>query len=168
MTVTTAPDGMPAKDVEIYVVYTAIPSPGSDEDDPEPTPDPVTPEPTPMPEPVPTPEPGPAPAPAPVAPPVEVSESGTYAIVEDGEGGYILTPIEEIEVPLADIDLDEHKCCILHFLITLAALVILAVYMKNQKKRQERVFELRETIELEKTKRDLGEGKAVSEAEGEE
>ena len=168
LTVTTAPDGMPAKDVEIYVVYTAIPSPGSDEDDPEPTPDPVTPEPTPMPEPVPTPEPGPAPAPAPVAPPVEVSESGTYAIVEDGEGGYILTPIEEIEVPLADIDLDEHKCCILHFLITLAALIILAVYMKNQKKRQERVFELRETIELEKTKRDLGEGKAVSEAEGEE
>ena len=94
-----------------------------------------------------------------------MSESGTYAIVEDGEGGYILIPIEEIEVPLADIDLDVHKCCILHFLIMLAAFIILTVHMKNQKKRQARIFELREQNELEKAKRDLGEGKAVPAAE---
>ena len=167
LVVTTAPDGMPAKDVEIYVVYTAIPTSGPETDDPDPTPDPQ-PEPTPDPQPEPT--PGPTPAPVPVPTPVpEVSESGTYAIVEDDEGNYILTPIEEIEVPLADIDLGEHKCCILHFLIMLAAFIILAVHMRNQKKRQARVFELREEIELEKAKKDLGEGRAVAApAEGKE
>ena len=162
LVVTTAPDGMPAQDVEIYVVYTAIPAPGPGTPDPEPEPDPEpTPDPTPDPEPAPT--PGPTPAPTPV--PVEESESGTYAITQDEEGNYVLTPIEEIEVPLADIDLDEHKCCILHFLIMLAAFIILAVHMRNQKKRQARVFELREEIELEKTKKDLGEGRAVPAAE---
>ena len=91
-----------------------------------------------------------------------MSESGTYAIVEDGEGGYILTPIEEIEVPLANIELDNHKCCILHFLIMLAAFIILAVHMRNQKKRQARVFELREQVELETAKRDLGKENAAN------
>lgn len=169
LSVTTGPDGMPARNLEFWVVYEAIVIPATDPDptptpdpDPDPTPDPT---PTPGPEPIPTPEPTPTPAPAPT-PDIPVEEPEEYVITQDEDGKYVLTPISEIEVPLADIDLDDHKCCILHFLIMLAAFIILAVHIRNQKKRQARVFELREEIELEKAKKDLGEGRAVPIAEG--
>ena len=167
LVVTTAPDGMPAKDVEIYVVYTAIPKPEPEtpEDEPEESEPEVYPAPETFVIPAPTPGTTPEAVPATVAPPTEESESGTYALVEDGEGGYILTPIEDIEVPLADLNLNDHECCILHFLIMLAAFIILAVHINKQKKRQARVFELRETIELERVKKDLGKGNVVPEAE---
>ena len=66
---------------------------------------------------------------------------------------------------MADLNLNDHECCILHFLIMLAAFIILAVHINKQKKRQARVFELRETIELERVKKDLGKGNVVPEAE---
>lgn len=152
--ITTAPDGMPGRDLEFSVVYI------QQEESPS---SPGTPQGT---EPQPQPETGAEPTAQPendtaaLETPV-TEEPEDYAIVEDEQGNYILTPVAEIEVPLADIDLEEHACCILHFLLMLAAFILLTVHMRNQKKRQERVFELREKIELEKAEKGLGEGNFV-------
>nr|WP_320025574.1 MBG domain-containing protein [uncultured Acetobacterium sp.] len=56
------------------------------------------------------------------------------------------TTIEDQKTPLASTELDEHKCCILHFLILLLALLILILYTRSMKKRQEHIFELRTMI----------------------
>lgn len=154
--ITTAPDGMPGRDLEFSVVYTP------QEETPAAPAAPQEPEPQPQPQPETGTEP-PAQAEDDTAaletPAAEEPED--YAIAEDDDGDYILTPVAEIEVPLADIDLEEHTCCILHFLLMLAAFILLTVHMRKQKKRQERVFELREKLELEKAEKELGDGKAV-------
>ncbi len=59
-----------------------------------------------------------------------------------------LKEVPDEKVPLANMDLDQHKCCILHFLIMLLALIVELFYTRSMKKRQARIFELREQIEL--------------------
>lgn len=61
--------------------------------------------------------------------------------------------IDEEEVPLANEDL--HDCCIFHFLEMLLALILLAWYTHDSKKRQQKIFELREQLGTEQTKRGI-------------
>lgn len=75
---------------------------------------------------------------------------------EDGEepvGVEELVGIEEEEVPLANEDI--HDCCIFHFLEMLLAIIILAWYTHNSKKRQKRIFELREQLAVEQVNRGI-------------
>ena len=51
-------------------------------------------------------------------------------------------------VPLANRASKDHKCCILHFLLLLLALLVEIGYTRSMKKRQERIFELREEIAM--------------------
>jgi uncharacterized repeat protein (TIGR01451 family) len=63
---------------------------------------------------------------------------------------------DDDEVPLANTNLDnEHKCCVLHFLIMLIAMIVLGFYTRSAKKRQKKIFELREELESEQAKREL-------------
>ena len=61
---------------------------------------------------------------------------------------------EDEDVPLANMK-GEHKCCIFHFPLMLIALIILALYTRSMKKRQEEIFELREKIDEERARRGL-------------
>ncbi|KMZ54503.1 InlB B-repeat-containing protein [Dorea sp. D27] len=51
-------------------------------------------------------------------------------------------------VPLANRASKDHKCCILHFLLLLLALLVELGYTRSMKKRQERIFELREELAM--------------------
>ncbi len=108
---------MPAEDRTIVVIYAAVPGPdGGDEDDETTEATEATEE-----------------------PPVD---PGAYT--EDPDD-YTLTPITDEETPLANLD-EEHTCCILHFLLMLAAMIVLGFYTKSRKKHQERIFELKRTL----------------------
>ena len=61
---------------------------------------------------------------------------------------------EDDEVPLANMK-SEHRCCIFHFLLMLIALILLALYTRNMKKRQEELFELRRQIDEERAAQGL-------------
>lgn len=61
---------------------------------------------------------------------------------------------EDDEVPLANMK-GEHRCCIFHFLLMLIALILLALYTRNMKKRQEELFELRRQIDEERAAQGL-------------
>ena len=152
--------------------------------DPDPTPTPPTPDPTPIPTPiveetvpgVPPVPPTPAAVPAGAAPavvpagavPVEAADPGLVAIDdeevplagtligEDEDGNITLTPITEEEIPLANRDLDDHKCCALSFLLMLATLIIYTCYTHSMKKRQEKLAELKDQLAEETLKRRLG------------
>ena len=76
-------------------------------------------------------------------------------VTPDGNGGYELTPIAENETPLANLDLGDHDCCILHFLLMALAFLVLCFYTRSRKKHQKKIFELREELELEKKRRGL-------------
>ncbi|NCC00379.1 MAG: hypothetical protein EOM34_06825, partial [Clostridia bacterium] len=102
----------------------------------------------------PTPDATPTPAviPAPAAP-VAAAPAAVTTIAEpevplaaepDDNADYDLSVIDEEEVPLADMD--DHKCCILHFLLLCLGLLIEIWYTHDQKKRQKRIFELREML----------------------
>lgn len=108
---------MPAEDRTIVVIYAAVPGPdGGDEDDETTEATEATEE-----------------------PPVD---PGAYT--EDPDD-YTLTPITDEETPLANLD-EEHTCCILHFLVMLAAMVVLGFYTGSKKKHQARIFELKRTL----------------------
>ena len=74
-------------------------------------------------------------------------DPGVY--IEDPDD-YTLTPITEEEPPLADLDVGDHTCCIMHFLLMLAAMVVLGFYTDSKKKHQARIFELKRTLAMEK------------------
>ena len=142
---------------------------------PVPTPDP-TPTPDPAPTPDPTPAPGPAPettpqqnpgTTAPVNPAdddtddadtddadvIDIDDEetplGDAPENEESETEYDLTVLEDEETPLSDGQDNgdsNHKCCILHFLLLCAALIIELLYTHSQKKRQKHIFELREML----------------------
>lgn len=76
-------------------------------------------------------------------------DPGVY--IEDPDD-YTLTPITEEETPLADLDVGDHTCCIMHFLLMLAAMVVLGFYTDSKKKHQARIFELKRTLAMEKGK----------------
>ena len=62
---------------------------------------------------------------------------------------------DDEEVPLADQKLDDHKCCILHFLIMLLALIIGIFATSSMKKRQKKLQEVREELDCELARRGL-------------
>ena len=130
--------GMPANDVTVTVVYTANPVPVVIPDTPN-TPDDGGNNDTPADDSsngtVPTDNTGEEVSPA-------ETEDGVIETTDDG--GYDVTPIDKGETPLANINLDDHACCILHFLIMLLTLIIFALYTKSRKNRQMKVEELRE------------------------
>lgn len=57
-----------------------------------------------------------------------------------------IIPVDEDGVPLANKVATDHKCCFIHLLLLLAALVIEISYTRSAKKRQQRIFLLREQI----------------------
>ena len=134
--VRTGADGMPARDVVITIIYTA---------------NPVTPT-TPTTPATPGGGDGTAVTPAPAAAADGTPVGAEVALTEDGDVEVV--PVVEEEVPLAKRDLDDHECCILHFLLMLAAMIVYAAYTRSMKKRQERIAELAEELETEKLKRE--------------
>ena len=136
--VRTGADGMPARDVVITIIYTANPV--------TPT-TPTTPTPT-----TPGGGDGTAVTPAPAAAADGTPVGAEVALTEDGDVEVV--PVVEEEVPLAKRDLDDHECCILHFLLMLAAMIVYAAYTRSMKKRQEKIAELAEELETEKLKRE--------------
>ena len=136
--VRTGADGMPARDVVITIIYTANPV--------TPT-TPTTPTPT-----TPGGGDGTAVTPAPAAAADGTPVGAEVALTEDGDVEVV--PVVEEEVPLAKRDLDDHKCCVLHFLLMLAAMIVYAAYTRSMKKRQEKIAELAEELETEKLKRE--------------
>ncbi|MDD3138268.1 MAG: MBG domain-containing protein, partial [Lachnospiraceae bacterium] len=93
--------------------------------------------------------PVPTPTPAVKTPVVTVTDEAVPLTNIDTESkGYQLTEVPDEKVPLAKVDLNEHKCCILHFLIMLLAFVVELCYTRSMKRRQARIFELREKIKL--------------------
>ena len=62
---------------------------------------------------------------------------------------------DDEDVPLADQNLDNHKCCILHFLIMLITLLVYALATKSMKKRQKKLHEVREELDCELARRGL-------------
>ena len=67
------------------------------------------------------------------------------------EPTYDITEIPEDKVPLGEMDLGDHSCCILHFLIMLVAMILLGFYTDDRKKRQAKIHELRRALEAEDT-----------------
>ena len=137
--VRTGADGMPARDVVITIIYTANPV------------TPVTPT-TPTTPTTPGGGDGTAVTPAPAAAADGTPVGAEVALTEDGDVEVV--PVVDEEVPLAKRDLDDHECCILHFLLMLAAMIVYAAYTRSMKKRQERIAELAEELETEKLKRE--------------
>ncbi len=179
--------GMPAKDVELTVVYTANPAvvtPPADDTPPAPPADdtpaddtppapptvPVVPpaDDTPV---VPPAPPAPPAVPAvpagPVAPVVPAPDDGLVAVEEepvptggavvaDDDGNLTILPVEDEEVPLTNRQLDDHSCCILSFLLMLAAMIVYTCYTSSMKKRQKKIAKLRDQYEAEILRRELG------------
>ena len=117
-------EGMPAADLEFYVYYREV------ED-----------EPVEIPEEDPDEDPDEDPEPEPTEGPQE------YIVDPDT---YELVPIPEEETPLANVEAGEHTCCIMHFLLMLAAMTVLGFYTKSRKKHQARIFEMRRALAKEK------------------
>ena len=69
------------------------------------------------------------------------------AITESDTRSYELTVVGEEKPPLSAGFLDT-ECCILHLLIMLLATVILLLYTRDMKKRQERILELEDELDL--------------------
>ncbi len=85
------------------------------------------------------------PAPAPGSGNNDGAGGAAAVLTANPDGSYSLTEIGESHIPLADNLLDEY-CCILHFLIMLAALLMLLWYTYDMKKRQRRIFELESVL----------------------
>ena len=151
--------GMPANDFEYTVVYTAdaapiVPTPGTPDNQAPivPIPGGTTPGGT-------TPGTPVTATPVTATPVTATPVTATpdvltgVEITEDEDGNIEVTPVVDEEVPLANRDLDDHDCCVLHFLLMLAALIVYAAYTRSMKKRQARIAELAEELETEMLKR---------------
>ena len=79
----------------------------------------------------------------------EPKEPEVNVVTPTEDGGYDLTPISELDTPLADMDLGDHTCCIMHFLLMLASLITLAFYTDSRKKHQARIHQLRQSLKAE-------------------
>ena len=75
----------------------------------------------------------------------------------------VLNP-DEGDVPLANQNLENHKCCILHFLIMLITTILYGYFTHNMKKRQKKLFEVREELDTELAKRGLPTSKEQKES----
>ncbi len=79
------------------------------------------------------------------------------ALIEtDDDGNVTVTPITEEEIPLANKEIDDHKCCIMSFLLMLATLIIYSWFTHSMKKRQKKLAELKDQLAEETLKRQLG------------
>lgn len=85
----------------------------------------------------------------------EVPLEGAFIKVDD-DGNVMVTPINVEEVPLAGGIIDDHKCCMLHFLFMLAALVIYTWYTFSMKRHQKKLALLQDQLAEEMLKRRLG------------
>lgn len=93
--------------------------------------------------------------PAPVTPVTvlqTITEPITAAVEAAGEAlNAAVQPLVQSDdegVPLANRASKDHKCCILHLLLLLLALMVEIRYTKSVKRRQERIFELREELAM--------------------
>ena len=77
-------------------------------------------------------------------------------ITQDDDGNVVIVPVDEVEIPLADRELDDHKCCILSFLLMLATLIIYSWFTHSMKKHQKKLAELKDQLAEETLKRQLG------------
>ncbi len=171
--ISSSEKGMPASDVELTVIYLAQTTPGGGGDGGDDTPDtppaPDTPD-TPPTLPV-NPNPAitipPTPVPAGGTPVVTVGGPALAALDDeavplgalidvDEDGNVTVTPISEEEIPLAGGSNDDHKCCILHFLLMLAALIIYTWYTHSMKKHQKKLAEMKDELAEETLKKQLG------------
>jgi hypothetical protein len=75
-------------------------------------------------------------------------ESVEMEITQDEDGNYVLTPVEDAETPLANLNVesDYHTCCALHFILMALSMIVLVFYTRSRKKHQKRIFELREKL----------------------
>ena len=72
-----------------------------------------------------------------------------YDLNEVERDGNDAEAIDEDATPLGNMDLEkdnDHKCCILHFILLVLALIVELIYTHDRKKRQERIFELRREL----------------------
>ena len=167
---------MPKGDLTLVVYYTAVVTPPTGGGDPDPDPDP-TPVPTGTPGPSATPTPTPTTNTPPVIPvqptpggiiPVIIPVEPTVvainddpvpmgAIVDvDDDGNVTLIPITEDEIPLDNRELDDHKCCILSFLLMLLTLIIYTWFTHSMKKNQKKLEEMKDELAEVTLKRQLG------------
>ncbi len=72
----------------------------------------------------------------------ETTEAPEAVITETDDGSYDLTVIEPEKTPAGSIDLD-HKCCILHFLLMLIAMIVLCAYTDKRKKYQKDINDVK-------------------------
>lgn len=77
-------------------------------------------------------------------------------VIEDEDGNITFVPITEDEIPLDNRKLDDHKCCILSFLLMLAAMLIYTWFTHSMKKRQRKLAELKDHLAEEMLKRQHG------------
>jgi len=101
----------------------------------------------------------------PAAPVVVDTPTGPVATEPNPTGGVELDPtdytlilVEDEEVPLANMGLDGHTDCALHFILVLAAMVVMMAYTRSMKKHQKKIQELTEELELEKKHRGASDG----------
>ncbi|MEZ3506794.1 MAG: hypothetical protein K1W10_07620 [Lachnospiraceae bacterium] len=74
----------------------------------------------------------------------------------DENGDPVLRAVTDDRVPLTNRDLDDHKCCILSFLLMLATWLIYTWYTHSMKKHQEKLAELKDQLEEGTLKKRLG------------
>ena len=79
----------------------------------------------------------------------EPKEPEVNVVTPTDDGGYDLTPISELDTPLADMDLGDHTCCIMHFLLMLLSMMLLGFYTSDRKKLQKSIFELKRALKNE-------------------
>ena len=163
-------------DLDYTITYSLIPEATPTPGEGGPTPDPDEPGVPPAPTATPTPPavPGGEEPPVPVTPPTVAAGPAPVAfeealvaiedadvpldgiITQDEDGNPIVVPVDEVEVPLDDKELDDHKCCIMSFLLMLATLIIYSWFTHSMKKRQKKLAELKDQLAEETLKRQLG------------
>ena len=77
------------------------------------------------------------------------------AVQETGAKVRELVNAGDNNVPLGNQKLNDHKCCVLHFLIMLLTAILYGFFTHNLKKRQKKLFEVREELDTELAKRGL-------------
>ncbi len=106
--------------------------------------------------------------------PIVVDVPGETLTVDPNPGGGIefdsenqtLIPVDEEGTPLGNLDLDGddgHKDCALHFILILAAMLVMIFYTGSMKKHQKKIQKLTEELELEKKHRSSGDDSGENE-----
>lgn len=78
---------------------------------------------------------------------IRVINNGNARVTIDENGNPQLVSASDAETPLMNLNLGDHACNVLRFLILLAAMAMVIVHTKKMKQYQSRIFELREKLE---------------------